>query len=392
MFDFEQLKAFRHVFAETGGGIDSSQFEFLNLDDLAARYGERWPQVRERIFETCEQFISKRIGKHDLLVRAANGFVVLPHPSRKESAADFTRRIELELKEFFLGSDYLKALEMQAETLSFSLKGLMEASQSRRIEEAAEAYAASTPPEPAAPRGPPDFDLVYEPVWSAKSSYIAMCCACPTRRESRRPARVYHQVLAGEKTYDDILRLDLDVLERTGRQAELQKTCLVTVPVHFLTLTRPRLRMLYVAALSKFPAELKSLLGIRILAAPADAPAGSYAEAAHGVRAHCRRVFLDIDFSQARLDRLDSGAIDGLVVPAPCGMNRFYRELDAFTRFTAGAGRRNMAVAMTDCAHRDMFTQSRALGVSLFAGPLFPEPEPEIWKPRRYDPETRRYL
>lgn len=42
-------------------------------DPLRDRYGERWPQVRERIFEVCQAFIQRRIGPGDMVMRAATG-------------------------------------------------------------------------------------------------------------------------------------------------------------------------------------------------------------------------------------------------------------------------------------------------------------------------------
>ncbi|MCC5981514.1 MAG: hypothetical protein JJU26_07330 [Oceanicaulis sp.] len=84
--------------------LETTQLQLINLDVLEAQYKDKWPRVKERIFDTCEQFISKRIGSDDLILCAANGFIVLPGPSRAEEAEAFTRRIETELKAFFLGT------------------------------------------------------------------------------------------------------------------------------------------------------------------------------------------------------------------------------------------------------------------------------------------------
>lgn len=77
-----KLRAFRKALAGTED-VDASQFKSLDLDELAARDGERWPDVKACIFATCQSFIEKRIGPEDLMMPAADGFLVLPAPSRR---------------------------------------------------------------------------------------------------------------------------------------------------------------------------------------------------------------------------------------------------------------------------------------------------------------------
>lgn len=66
--------------------LETTRIEFINLDPLRDPYGERWPKVRERIFDVCQAFIERRIGPGDLVKRAATGFMALPGPERTESA------------------------------------------------------------------------------------------------------------------------------------------------------------------------------------------------------------------------------------------------------------------------------------------------------------------
>ncbi len=87
--------------------LETTQIEFINLGPLRDRYGARWPKVRERIFDVCQTFIERRIGRGDMVMRAATGFMVLPGPDRTETASVFTARIQSELQAFFLGVQHI---------------------------------------------------------------------------------------------------------------------------------------------------------------------------------------------------------------------------------------------------------------------------------------------
>ncbi|MCH8488784.1 MAG: hypothetical protein LAT81_02490 [Oceanicaulis sp.] len=67
--------------------LETTQIEFINLGPLRDRYGARWPKVRERIFDVRQAFIERRVGRGDLVMRAATGFMVLPGPPEWRRAA-----------------------------------------------------------------------------------------------------------------------------------------------------------------------------------------------------------------------------------------------------------------------------------------------------------------
>lgn len=353
--------------------------------------------MKERIFETCNSFLSKRIGPDDLLLRASNGFAVLPAPGRGESVADFTARLDREMKEFFLGSDYLKELDLFASTVSFSLENLMAASQGSVIEEAAEAnHDRPPPPVIEEERSRPAFEVFYKPVWSAKSSYIAMSSAVPTIRRRNEPDKTYHQILPGDYRNAELVDFDIRVLQHVAghcaRMAASSSICMVGIPVHFSTLTSPRLRIPFMTELRKLSDQQRKRISLRILHAPHDAPAGKYLEAVYTAQSHCPRVFVDIDFECGRLERFDAGKVDGFVIACPGDLNRFYRRWDALLRFTKAAGRLNAMVGMADCASEEIVREAIKSGVGLIAGPILPPPKQVPWTPSRYDLYSKRFL
>lgn len=393
MASLANLKAFRKALAGADDA-SASQFKFLNLDELAERYAERWPKVKARIFETCHSFIAKRIGPRDLMMPAANGFLVLPSPDRQESAAEFAQRLELELKQFFLGTEYLQELALHTGTMSISISDLIDAADSRALDSAAEKYEAAGPQTLAPHPGVPNFALSYLPVWAAASGHIALRSAMPSFDLRRQPDRVFHRVLPGAHKPEDLLEFDLQVLARvTAHARDSQgrgRACLLAVPVGFETLTTPRLRMGYAEKLSQLPVSLRQIMALRIMNAPADAPAARYAEVTRLASEYCRRVFFDIDFRQARPDRFFEGRLDGFVISAPRDREALWRDSNALIRFQQGASRLGAAIAMSGCGDVPVVTESIKLGVSLFGGSIFPKPAPLPQPPEKFDPFTTR--
>ncbi|TGY94563.1 hypothetical protein [Marinicauda pacifica] len=393
MTSLANLKAFREALAGADD-VSASQFKFLNLDELAERYGERWPKVKARIFETCETFIKKRIGPRDLMLRAGNGFLVLPSPDRGESAPALAERIERELKVFFLGTDYLKELALETGTMPMSISGLIDAADSTALDTAAKEYEKAGPQTVASRPGVPAFDLFYQPVWASASGHIALRCAMPLLDLRRQPDRVFHRVLPGTHRPEDLLKFDIAVLARVSAHAadclDRGRSCLLAVPVSFETLTVARLRVIYAARLAELPDRLKQVLALRILNAPADAPSTRYAEVTRLASLFFRRVFFDIDFRQARCDRFFEGRLDGFVISAPRDCEALQRDMNALIRFQSGAAHLRAAIAMDDCTSLPVVEESIKLGVNLFQGSIFPKPARFPQPPEKYDPFASR--
>ena len=57
--------------------IDVAQFQFIGLAEIRERYGAQWPGKRERVFQVARNFIAKRIAPEDVMIPAAEGFLVV---------------------------------------------------------------------------------------------------------------------------------------------------------------------------------------------------------------------------------------------------------------------------------------------------------------------------
>jgi len=319
------LAKYRHSL-KSATHLETTQLQLINLDMLKSRYQERWPKVRSRIFDTCEQFIQKRMGPDDAVLRAKNGFVILPGPSRAEPAAEFTARIELELKAFFLGTDYLKELGLEAETVNLAVAELFGAFQSKPLDEAASAHERGPASTDAEPAPPPltysPFTLSFEPFWATASGYVALHGARPFgRMDGNGPVVRDHMLCPADGGSALRMEFDREVVTRAARHwnavAARQPAGALAVPVHFETLAATKYRLPYIACLNEADERTRAGLILHILGLPMDAPAGLITEVCHVAGLLTRRIMVRIDPRTVRLDRFDNARVSIFSITLP---------------------------------------------------------------------------
>ena len=99
---------------------DMGQFEFLNLDMVRAEAGDKWIEVRKKIYSVSAHFVEKRLHADDVVMRCRGGFILVFAHLNGAQARDRVGAISTELNRFFLGDQILKDLEIRAEAKSVS--------------------------------------------------------------------------------------------------------------------------------------------------------------------------------------------------------------------------------------------------------------------------------
>lgn len=387
------LANYRHAIKDASQ-LETTQLQLINLDLLKARYQERWPKVRERIFDTCEQFITRRMGPDDLVLRANNGFVVLPGPSRREPAHEFTARIEAEMKAFFLGTDYLKELDLDAETVQIAVAELFGALQSKPLDDAASAHERG-PGSKAAETAPPltysPFELSFEPFWATASGYVALHRARPVGRMDRRTGPVVRDHMLCPAEGGSALRMEFDreVVKRAARYwneaAARHAAGALTVPVHFETLATTKYRLPYIACLNATDARTRAGLILHILGLPMDAPSGIITEACRVAGLLTRRIMVQIDPRTMRLDRFDDARVSIFSMPLP-SLAAFQCKNGQLARLAGQLARSGRMLAIEGCDRPGQLSASLMIRPDYVSGLAIGPDIAELPPPYRLNP------
>lgn len=373
--------------------LETTQLQLINLDLLKSRYQERWPKVRERIFDTCEQFIQKRMGPDDVVLRANNGFVVLPGPSRKEPAEAFTARIELELKAFFLGTDYLKELGLETETVQIAVAELFGALQSPQLDKAAsaheEAAAAGTDAAPPSLTYSP-FTVMFEPFLAVASGYIALHRVQPVGRMDANGPQVRGYLLCPASDGHALrMEFDREVIMAAAAQWEMaagrHAAGTLTVPVHFETLAAVKYRLPYMASFNALSERTRAGLILNITGLPMDAPSGIITEVCRIAGTLTRRIMVQIDPRTVRVDRFDDARVSIFSMPLPpvaavqCKNGR----MTALSERLAAGGR---MLAIEGCDRPGQLAASLSLRPDYVSGMAIGPDVRQVPPPYRMDP------
>tara|TARA_R110000868_G_scaffold369683_1_gene633107 strand:+ start:10600 stop:12195 length:1596 start_codon:yes stop_codon:yes gene_type:complete len=91
-----------------------NEFQFLNLEMVKAETGDRWIDVRKKIYGVAAHFVEKRMQADDVVVRCRGGFILIFAHLSGEDARARLEVISRELNLFFLGDRILKNLEISS--------------------------------------------------------------------------------------------------------------------------------------------------------------------------------------------------------------------------------------------------------------------------------------
>lgn len=392
------LARYRHSL-KSATHLETTQLQLINLDMLKARYQECWPKVRSRIFDTCEQFIQKRIGEDDVVLRAKTGFVVLPGPSRREDAATFTARIELELKAFFLGTDYLKELGVEADTVTLAVAELFGALQSTQLDKAASAHEDVGPDGPdaeAAPLTYSPFTVKFEPFLAVASGYVAMHRVQPVGRMDAGGPRVRGYLLC-PASGGHALRMEFDreVIIKAAEQWEAaigrHAAGVLAVPVHFETLAAVKYRLPYMASFNVLNDRTRAGLILNITGLPMDAPAGIITEVCRIAGTLTRRIMVQIDPRTVRVDRFDDARVSIFSMPLPplAALQCENGRIAALAERLARGGR---LLAIEGCDRPGQFAASQLLRPDYVTGMAIGSDVEHIPPPYRLNPAPSPHI
>ncbi|WP_291845117.1 hypothetical protein [Maricaulis sp.] len=351
--------------------VDMGQFQFLNLDRVRSRAGDDWPRLREKVYETSTQFIERRIGPDDVMIRVQGGFLIIFRASDVEASHLMVEAISGELNSFFLGEAGLEEVRSEAEARDVPTSELLEivarsqphdhsnpatgkseakpglpadletpwtpAPATERDDDGKTRWVEAPRPEardrPSLVRVPADSsaasqqswdDIVFRPVWDSRKSFISHHI-CVARKIVDGFAYYGRETLSGAADREQHQQLDRAVALSAQRGFQRARSAghgsMIIVPVHYESLSTVSRRMEYFKILQPIPEPARRFFLLRIDGVPDGAPIAQLQEVCRSMKHFGAYVLVHHRFGLTQLDRFESCGIGIFSADTPPRLN-----------------------------------------------------------------------
>jgi hypothetical protein len=291
--------------------IETAQIQIIGLEMVKQRAGALWPELSARVRETSADFIDQRIGEHDFVIPAGDGFVVVY--AEPDGAPDKCKALQGELNAFYLGDEATKELSASVSHQTLDAHGLLERLSTAAVTHDLDGVAslAETP-------------LAILPVWNAPKQAITGYWITP--EQGKRALLRYGYDPAWAETGwhredKDFLDLDLRILARARSEAAAclhgGRRCIIGYSVHSTTMMNRTRRRAFLEALAETPAEIRPLMLGRVAEVQSGTPMAAIAEWAHQLRSVSPRMAIQIHHGQRDVTGMQELGISSVACVLP---------------------------------------------------------------------------
>lgn len=400
------------------------QLQFLGLDEVKEQLGERWEKKKDFIRSLCQRAIKPHIGKSDLYLEYGElGFVILFGELDDEIATIKCGLIKAEILRQLKGDDELTHLNVQTSvgdlasgsTSSVSLSDLIEKTAASKSEKPTETKAGDTPKSvPASPQpaeafdyspaqkehfqkaqwasikstlrpdpfslgeeeldpGLGDVDFGFLPLVNQKSGVISIFHCAAVRLDSFDRIINGHDVLSNNN--DDKSAIELDLLTLARAKIGLmdmtmrKRIALVSIPLSYSTLSRPRARQDFLAGLKTIPAELQRYLVITLTGFPDGVPTATLSEYVHLIKNNVRGVSARVHPETSSLKSLKEAGVQIVGFKFPEAEPVSARMTQTMLAFQGSARRLGLNTFVRNLKRKDLVRAAIDLEYDYFSGP-----------------------
>jgi hypothetical protein len=307
--------------------IDVARFQFIGLHEVRGRYGVRWNEKRDRVQQVARHFISQRISPDDVLIPAADGFLLVFGSQAGVLADAKAHRISAELNAFFVGQPDLNDLQFEARHKSMSVDDFAQAFGDL----IAESHELATQAFDVAPG---EIPIAYTPVWDARRGALTTFFVTPLDAATGYPL-----------DWDPLRRshTDMDELKLKSSEDAIKKLfasgkrVLVGVALHISSLNNQQSMSRLLTAAAKFDKRLAKYRIIRISGVEPGFPRIYLEDVLRTLRTRMPNVAIGFNWSEpdiASVLKLQPAVIGFSLPPGALGR---HSQADVYARIHAAA-------------------------------------------------------
>jgi len=234
--DFEDRM--RTLFAGRGQAL-AGRLHFVNMAELHAHYGDRWPDVSPSIFRAASQIISENIRQDDFFTRAGDAFMIVFPNLAPDQAGRACARIAACIRKALMAA--------YPDAPDFEVAHVMEAVDGRLLL-----------------RKKPDIELApefnYRPIWNTRIRQVSSYACLPVVPLRATDGR--ERAESDRRCLDKIIGDSALLILAEGRNTN------IFFPVHFGTLMDPELRSVFDRTARTIPPGLKDRLVAEVIDLP----------------------------------------------------------------------------------------------------------------------------
>ena len=354
------------------------QFQIINLDLIRTVAGERWDDLKQKIFDVSEAFIAHRLHTSDALFRCDEGFLVVFATDRADVAEAQATWISHDLNRFYVGDEVFRKLKVTSRALRldqtelaafFAAQGVKTVDESRPGEDRIKQDEARYQPESLRTR------VAYEPVYDITRQALISSFCLPVRNVAgvlhfgHRHEYPFEAHITAKRDFD-VQMLVLDALEACWSKGHAAAVCLTP---HYRTLVDPHDRQEYYARLKALPEHLHKAVTIRIDGTPDGAPISRLQDITGTLRTlkinflvHCHALEFEIERYEGCGVQAFGGALKDLTRGSPMSGSLQSK----LAQFVARSARMGSDVYAAAVARQTSFAVLRELGVRWYSGPF----------------------
>ena len=350
------------------------QLQIINLDLIRQEAGELWPELRAKVFDVSEHFISRRLDSTDTLVRCEEGFLVVFAPENARQAERRTKRISDDLNSFYLGDEFFRRLKVRSSAITVNAASLAQFLSQQGADPSTPDPARDKTAKRANEAGYEELPIpAFEAAWDARQETVVASFCRPKRRFAGEIIFGHHGIHT-----DDVKRLveiDLTIASAAAEQIKAAWSdgfrAGFSFTPHYRTVDAPASRQKYLEILNSIPDPVRRRLSLTVSDIPAGAPAVRLIEMFRTARETGMKLMAELQTLETDLRNFADCDVRIFVIPSAPGEGPISRaERDRYTLFVERAKTRRTLVAVTGVTCPLRLRDHIKLGAVFATGPI----------------------